>query len=79
MDDETIQETKYPNVTVDWSDIDGNAFVLMGSVSRAMRKAGIADSEIGEFRKEATAGDYDHLMQTCMAWVNITYGQEGDI
>lgn len=28
--------------------------------------------EIDQFRKEATSGDYDHLLQTCMRWVDVS-------
>lgn len=27
------------------------------------------ETELGEFVTEATSGDYDHLIQTCMEWV----------
>ena len=69
----TQSDVKYPNVTVDWSNIDGNAFFLLGSVTRAMRKADIDKIEIDKFMIEAKSGDYEHLLQTCMEWVNIVY------
>jgi len=49
---------------------DGNAFALMGRVTEALRKGGKADL-IPEFRKEATSGDYDHLVQTCCDYVEV--------
>ena len=27
--------------------------------------------EIDDFSKEATSGNYNHLLQTCMKWVNV--------
>lgn len=69
---------KYPHIQVDWSDIAGNAYVLVGSVRRALRKAKIADAEIEGFAKEALSGDYDHVIQTCMAWVTILYTPESE-
>jgi hypothetical protein len=64
-------EPKYPGVVVDLIGEDGNAFVILGRVTREMRRAGIDKAEIDTFRAEATAGDYDHLLQTCMKWVEV--------
>jgi hypothetical protein len=36
-----------------------------------MRQAKLPKSEIDEFMVEATAGNYDHLLQTCMRWFEI--------
>jgi hypothetical protein len=36
-----------------------------------MRIARLSDEEIARFRDEATAGDYDHLLRTVMAWVEV--------
>ncbi len=62
----------FPNIDVRLSGSDGNAFMVMGKVGGAMRRAGVADSEIKRFYAEATSGDYNHLLRTCMAWVNVT-------
>ena len=50
---------------------DGNAFAILGSVSTALRKAGATPDEIKQFQTEATSGDYNNLLATCMAWANI--------
>ena len=50
---------------------DGNAFALMGKVVKALRKGGHSDL-VAEFRKEAISGDYDHLLQTCMDYVDVS-------
>lgn len=50
---------------------DGNAFVMIGTVSMALRKHGVSAEEITEFRNEAMSGDYDNVLQTIMRWVNI--------
>jgi hypothetical protein len=63
---------KYPNVTVNISDVDGNAFSIMGAVIKEMRQQHISAAEQVAFQKEAMAEDYDHLLQTCMRWVNVT-------
>lgn len=58
------------NIKVKLVGTDGNAFALMGKVSEALRKGGYADL-VAEFRKEATSGDYNHLIQTCMDYVEV--------
>jgi len=62
---------KYPDVEVQLSGEDGNAFNLVGLVLRALRSAGVDKAERDVFVAEATSGDYDHLLRTCMEWVNV--------
>lgn len=62
---------KYPEITVTLSDQDGNAALIIARTSKAMRRGGISQDEIKRYREEATSGDYDHLLQTTMAWVNV--------
>ena len=61
---------RYPHVRVRLVGEDGNAFAILGRVARALRRAGVPPEEIRRFHEEATAGDYDHLLATVMAWVN---------
>jgi hypothetical protein len=63
-------DCKYPDVKVKLVGNDGNAFAILGRVIRAMRKADIGDAEIKAFQNEATSGDYDNLLATCMRWVS---------
>ncbi len=63
---------KYPQVEVKLIGRDGNAFSVLGVVQGALRKAGVSKAERDQFLSEATAGNYDHLLKTCMEWVNIT-------
>ena len=49
---------------------DGNAFAILGRVSGALKKAGFADLA-KEYREEATSGDYNHLLQTTMKYVEV--------
>ncbi|MCC6888516.1 MAG: hypothetical protein IT536_08290 [Hyphomicrobiales bacterium] len=62
---------KYPNVTVQLTGQDGNAFTVLGLMLRAMRKANIPADEIAAFRTEATSGDYNTLLATCMKYVDV--------
>jgi hypothetical protein len=41
---------------------DGNAFAIMGRVSKAMRRAGKTDDEIKSVMDKMTEGDYDNLL-----------------
>lgn len=50
---------------------DGNAFAIMNSVVRALRKAGYDPEEIKQYREEAMSGDYNHLLTVTGHWVNI--------
>lgn len=63
---------KYPNVKVKLSDEDGNAFVIIGRVRRALNRANVAPDEVEKFSEEAMSGDYDHLLQTAMRWVDVS-------
>lgn len=63
---------KFPNVTVALSGEDGNVFAIMGRVTKAMRRAGISQVEINAYLKEVASGDYDHALQTTMAYVETT-------
>ena len=64
-------ETKYPNVKVKLVGHDGNAFAVLGKVAKALRDAGVPKGEVMAFQQEATSGDYDHLLQTCIRWINV--------
>lgn len=46
--------------------VDGNAFCVMGYVSSALKHEKCSKDKIAEYIKEATSGDYDHLIQTSM-------------
>ena len=60
---------KYPHVHFSLSKSDGNAFVIIGGVRKAMRRAGIPNEEIEAFSEEAQSGDYNHVLQTVMKTV----------
>lgn len=63
--------SKYPDLTVKLSGEDGNAFAILGAVMRVLRRAGMSKDEINQFQTEATSGDYNHLLQTVMQWVEV--------
>jgi hypothetical protein len=63
---------KYPNVEVQLSGEDGNAFAIIGRVTKALRRPGVPPEEIEQYRSESMSGDYDHVVQTAMAWVEVS-------
>ena len=50
---------------------DGNAYSVMGSVQKAMKSAGATKEELATYWEEATAGDYDNLIQVSMRYVEL--------
>lgn len=62
---------KYPDVKVQLTGEDGNAFTIMGAVMGALRRAGVSEEERLRFQAEATSGDYDNLLCVCMEWVDV--------
>ena len=67
-----IMTVKFPDIHVRLTGKDGNAMVIMATVTRALRQHKIGNDVIQAFNKEATSGNYDHMLQTCMAWVNVS-------
>ena len=66
-------DIRYPDITVKLTDTDGNAFTPCSAlVRRGLADGGVEPSEVSAFLAEATSGDYDHLLQTCAEWVELT-------
>lgn len=57
-----------PKITLIGS--DSNAFKILGEVKRALEKAG-QPGLVKEYLAEATKGDYNHLLETTMKYVDI--------
>jgi len=69
---------RFPMIVVDLTGGSGNALMIIGKVRRAMRFARdehgeriVTNEQCAEFSTEASSGDYDHVLQTCMAWVEV--------
>jgi hypothetical protein len=65
-------DIRHPEVHVELAGRDGNAYAIIGHVQRALRDAGVSGEEVSQFHAEATSGDYDHLLRTCMRWVDVS-------
>lgn len=57
--------------TVRISEIDGNAFSIIGTVKKALKKSGADKEYISQYFQQATSGDYDHLLAVTVPYVNI--------
>ena len=66
-----MSDVKYPEIEVQLTGQDGNAFTVMGITQKALRRAGVPKVEIDQYLEDAMSGDYDHVIQTAMAWVNV--------
>lgn len=52
--------------------VDGNAFVILGAVHRALKnETNMSPQAIEEVINEAMSGDYNHLLCTCMQYVKF--------
>lgn len=69
--DARAPQVRHPEIVVELTGSDGNAFAVMGAVRRAMRRGGVPTAEIEEYTAESTSGDYDNLLQTAMRWVTV--------
>ena len=65
-------QVKYPDIEVELSGQDGNAFAIVGAVTKAMRSHKVPNDEIDAFRQEAMSGDYDNLLRTALQWVSVS-------
>ena len=71
-DDVAITNLVHPEVVVRLTGTDGNAFAILGAVTRALARAGVAKAERDAFLAEATSGTYDNLLATAMRWVTVS-------
>ena len=60
---------KYPEIKVKMVGEDGNAFAILGRVTKALRNARVPLEERKKFQAEATKTDYNNVLQTVMKWV----------
>lgn len=63
--------SKYPEIEVQLTGNDGNAFAIMGVVRRALKQADVSKDEVAEYTKQSMSGDYDNLLRVAMSWVTV--------
>jgi hypothetical protein len=64
-------DVRYPDVFVQLTGNDGNAFAIMGRVISALKDAGVSKEEIDEYLAQSQSGDYDNLLRTAAEWVSV--------
>ena len=65
--------TKFPEVEVQLSGNDGNAFAIMGAVTKAMKRAGVSKEDVGQYQEDAMGSEsYDALLQTTIKTVTVS-------
>lgn len=62
---------RFPEVKVELVGQDGNAFLILGRVMKALKRGGATPEEVREYLDEAKSGDYNHLLATTMDWVEV--------
>ena len=65
-----VNEPKYPEVTVKLVGESGNAFAIIETVRKALKRAGHG-AAADEFTAEATSGDYDNVLLTALRYVEV--------
>jgi hypothetical protein len=63
---------KYPEIEVQLTGQDSNAFAVMGAVSKGLRKGGVSKEEIEKCMNEMMSGDYNNLLRVAMSWVEVS-------
>ena len=71
MSAELNPQPLFPGVEVQLTGEDGNAFMIIGRVSRALGRAGVGRGQVDEFTNEAMSGDYDNVLRTAVKWVTV--------
>ena len=67
-----MSPTRYPEITVQLTGQEDNAFAIIGNVRIQLRKFGVGNEEIEEFSREAiNARVYEELFHTCSKWVTV--------
>ena len=74
MTEKTLGAPKYPAaiVRVDLTGPDGNAFAILRKAFAALQAAGAPQADLDAYRKEATSGDYERLLEVTRRWVDFT-------
>lgn len=53
---------------------DGNAFLIIGRLRAALKRAGASPEYIEAVTADATSGDYDHVLQVAMREIEASGG-----
>jgi hypothetical protein len=64
-------KVKYPEIEVQLTGKDGNAYSIMGAVSKALKRAKVDQLEIDQYINRSTSGDYDNLLRVAASFVTV--------
>lgn len=64
---------RHPNVYVRLVGEDGNAYSILARVKQAMVRKGIPKQDVQAFLRDATSGDYDHLLRVVCDTVHVDW------
>jgi hypothetical protein len=64
-------QVKYPEIEVQLTGNDGNAYSIMGAVSKALKLAKVNQLEIDQYINRSTSGDYDNLLRVAASFVTV--------
>ena len=56
---------------IDLSQVDGNAYAIMGAAQRILKRAGATPEELEEYLKDSMSSDYEHLVETVGKWLVV--------
>lgn len=62
----------YKHVKVNMRGVNGNVFMILGTVKKALGRAGVDPFHILVFMHRAQEGTYKDALATCAKWVTIT-------
>lgn len=64
---------KYPNIELQLTGKDGNAFAILGRLSKALRRAGLSHDQVKVIINECTRQpNYQSLLAKVMEYVEVT-------
>lgn len=64
-------ETQQKKVNLDLTEINGNAYALMGAFSRQAKSEGWSKPEIDAVITKCMESDYDHLLRTLIGVTEV--------
>lgn len=70
MNDEDKNGIRYPEIVVKIMALD-DGIKFLNMVIDALHEAGVSNNEITEYKTDAFANDYNHMMFVTMAWVIV--------
>ena len=61
----------YQNIKIKLVGYNGNTFSILEHCFATIRSSRLPKTELDEFKKQATSGDYNNLLSTCLEWFYV--------